>query len=93
MSTDCESKPAAAGRPPLQRWAIVALVLFFPFGFLLAQPCMCREGAVRGFYKSVFFLIVMTRLLYGVLRRDLQRMDFALWTGSFTGFCILVEYL
>ncbi len=92
MNTDCGSKPAVE-RPPLQRWAIAALLLFFPVGFLLAQPCMCREGAVRGFYKSVFFLIVMARLLYGVLRRDLQRVDFALWAGSFTAFCILAEYL
>ena len=80
-------------RPPLQKCAVAVFVAFLILGFILAQPCLCREGAVVGFYKSIFYLIVVLRLLYGILKRNLKILDFLLWIGGFVLFCIVAEYL
>ena len=80
-------------REPLQSGAIAGVIVFLVFGFLLAQPCLCREGAVVGFYKSIFYFIVVVRLLFGILMRNLKKPDFLLWVGGFVLFCIVAECL
>jgi hypothetical protein len=93
MSKENDKSEIVEIRPPLQKGAIAAFVAFFIFGFLLAQPCLCREGAVVGYYKSIFYLIVVLRLLYGILKRNLKKVDFLLWIGGFVFFCIVAESL
>jgi hypothetical protein len=93
MNENTQTEEDARGRRPLQKWAVIAFIIFFIFGYLLAAPCMCREGAARGFYKSIFYVIVIARLLYGLLKRNLKIIDFILWVGSFICFCIIAECL
>jgi hypothetical protein len=75
-------------RPPLQTWAVIGFAVFFILGYLCSLPCLCREGAVIGFYTSILYLIVVLRLLYGVLNRNMKVSDYVLWVGAFTVFFI-----
>ena len=93
MSEENEKSEIVQTRPPLQTGAIAVFVAFLILDFILAQPCLCREGAVIGFYKSIFYLIVVLRLLYGILKRNLKTLDFLLWIGGFVLFCILANSL
>ncbi len=86
-------KESVKSRQPLQRWAIIGFIAFFVFGYFLAAPCLCPAGAVKGFYASIFYAIVVIRLLYGLLKRNLRLSDYLLWVGSFVSFCILTEFL
>ena len=80
-------------RKPLKKDAIAGFILFLIFGFILAQPCLCPQGAVAGFYKSIFYLFVVIRLLYGIIKRNLNLFDFLLWVGGFVVFCVIAESL
>ncbi len=80
-------------RPAIQKWAVVGVIVFFIVGYFLSTPCMCRAGAIKGFYKTIFYVIVIVRLLYGLFKRNLRLADYLLWVISFTGFCILAECL
>ena len=93
MSEENEKSETVETRPPLQKGAIAVSVAFLILGFILAQPCLCREGAVIGFYKSIFYLIVVLRLLDGILKRNLKLVDFLLWIGGFVTFCIVANSL
>jgi hypothetical protein len=93
MTVGPSTKENASRRLPLQKDAIAVFIAFLVVGFLIAQPCLCREGAVAGLYKSIFYLIVAVRLLYGILKRNLRRSDFALWVGGFVLFCVIAESL
>ncbi|MHC4497338.1 MAG: hypothetical protein ACYSYM_16110 [Planctomycetota bacterium] len=93
MSKENDKSGIVETRPPLQKGAIAAFVAFFILGFGLAQPCLCRAGAVVGFYKSIFYLIVVLRLLYGIVKRNLKQSDFLLWVGGFITFCVVAECL
>jgi len=91
MNNDSQAKENVKGRRPLQKWAVVAFIVFFILGYLLASPCLCREGSVKGFYKSIFYIIVIARLLYGIFERNLKVIDFILWVCSFIGFVSLLS--
>ncbi len=93
MNQENDKSKIVETRPPLQKSAVAVFVAFLILGFILAQPCLCREGAVVGFYKSIFYLIVVLRLLYGILKRNLKILDFLLWIGGFVLFCIVAECL
>ena len=84
-----------AGGPqrPIQKWAVAGLIAFFFVGVVLAAPCLCPTGAVKGLYKSGFLLVAGARLLYGFFKRNLTVTDYALWTGGFLVFCVVVESL
>jgi hypothetical protein len=93
MNQKNEKSKIVETRPPLQKSAVAVFVAFLILGFIFAQPCLCREGAVVGFYKLIFYLIVVLRLLYGILKRNLKILDFLLWIGGFVFFCIVAECL
>lgn len=93
MSDDIQTKENVSGRPPIQKWAVVCVIIFFVFGYILSAPCLCREGSIKGFYTTIFYLIVLARLLYGLFKRNLRVVDYLLWVGFFVGFCIFVGYL
>jgi len=93
MSNDIQMKKSVRDRPPLQKWIVMGVIAFFVFGYFLAAPCLCLEGAVKGFYKTIFYLIVLARLLYGLFKRNLRLIDYLLWVSFFVSFCILAEYL
>ncbi len=80
-------------RQPLQKGMIIAVVAFVIIGLAFAQPCLCVAGAVVGSYKSMFYLIAVVRLLYGLLMRRLNRADYLLWVLGFILFCIIAENL
>lgn len=92
MDIDSKTDTNKKERPPIQKWAVVAFIVFFIVGYLFALPCLCQEGAVKGLYKSIFFIIVIGRLLYSIFKRNLKVIDFILWAGSFIGFCLVVEF-
>lgn len=93
MSNENDKSGIVEAGPPLQTGAIAGVVAFTILGFLLAQPCLCMSGRVVGFYKLVFYSIVVLRLLYGILRRNPQVEDFILWIGGFVFFCIVADGL
>jgi hypothetical protein len=78
---------------PLQLWAVRGLLAFFVLGLLASIPCMCREGVVIASYTLVFYIIVLARLLYGVLRQRLTPIDYLAWVGAFVAFCIIAGCL
>ena len=93
MSKEERTKENDSKHPPLQKGAIAAFIIFFIVGFFMALPCLCAEGSVAGLYKSIFYLIVIFRLLYGLIKRNLKISDFLLWIGGFLVFCIIAERL
>lgn len=93
MDIDSQSYKSVKERPPVQKWAVVAFIVFLVIGYLFALPCLCQEGAEKGFYKSIFYVIVIGRLLYGIFKRNPKVVDFILWIGFFIGFCIFVEFM
>jgi len=86
-------KETTKSRPPIQKWAVAGIVIFFVVGYLLASPCLCIEGSVKGAYKTIFYLIVLVRLLYGLFKRNLCPAVFFLWVGGFLLFVIIAENL
>ncbi len=86
-------KQSTSSRPPIQKWAVAAIFIFFVIGYLLASPCLCIEGSVKGAYKTVFYLIVLARLLYGLFKRNLRPAVFFLWVGGFLLFVFIAENL
>ena len=80
-------------RTPFQKGALFGIIAFIIVGYVLAASCLCQAGAVRGKYKSIFYLIVLVRLFYGLLKRNLRLDDYLLWTVAFLLFCIVAEYL
>jgi len=75
-------------RPPLQKWAIIGFIAFFILGWMCSMPVLNREGAVIGFYTAILYLVVVMRLLYGVLNRNMKVADYILWVGAFALFFI-----
>lgn len=73
------------------RW--IAFIAFLILGLFLAMPCLCCQGAVAGLYKSVFYLVVICKLLYGLLRRNIDVSTFGLWIGGYIVFCIIADSL
>ena len=94
-TTNAEDAPeghAVPARSSLAgRW--IAFIAFLIFGLFLAMPCLCRQGAVAGLYKSLFYLIVICRLLYGLLRRNIDISVFGLWIGGYIVFCLVGDSL
>ncbi|MDO8303829.1 MAG: hypothetical protein Q7T18_11360 [Sedimentisphaerales bacterium] len=74
-------------------WQIVVLIVFFIIGFLISQPCLCREGAVKGAVKSMLLLIVLARFGIGLYKNNLTKADFVGWIGVFLVFCFGIEML
>ncbi len=71
-------------------------ILFFVFlvlGFLLSMPCLCLEGAVRGQYKNILFILILIRLLFDIFRGRLKYSTLAIYSVIFVLFCILIEKL
>ncbi len=93
MSKENDKSGIVEAGPPLQTGVIAGFVAFFILGFFLAQPCLCIFGRVVGSYKLIFYLIVVVRLLYGILKRNLKVEDFILWIGGFVFFCIVADGL
>ncbi len=93
MSNDIQIEKSIKERPPIQKWGVVGIVIFFVFGYFLAAPCLCPEGAVKGLYTTIFYLVILARLLYGLFRRNLKLIDYFLLVGFFIGFCVFVEFL
>ena len=93
MNDNIRTEDNVTTRPPIQKWAIVGIVLFFIVGFFLSAPCLCHQGAAKGSYKTIFYIIVLIRLLYGLFKRNLQLVDYLLWVIPFVVFCIVVEII
>jgi hypothetical protein len=81
---------AETALPP---WTVSGVVAFSVLGLLVSLPCLCRQGVGVVQYASVFYIIVLVRLVYGILRRNLRPIDYLVWVGSFIAFCIVAEYL
>jgi hypothetical protein len=75
------------------KWPVIGLVLFIIIGFIFSMPCLCREGAVKGFVKSIFYALVIIRLIYGIYKKNLKRTDYFIWSGVYFTFCIAIECL
>jgi hypothetical protein len=93
MSDGMQTEKSVKDRPPIQKWAVIGVIVFFVLGYILSEPCLCREGAVKGFYMTIFYLIVLVRLLYSLFKRNLRLADYLLWVVFFVVFCIFVAYL
>ncbi|MBN2590678.1 MAG: hypothetical protein JXA96_12515 [Sedimentisphaerales bacterium] len=78
---------------PVPSWAAWGTFIFFLIGLFAAMPCMCREGVIIAQYSSILYIIVLARLPYGILRRNLKKQDFALWVGAFIVFRIIAGCL
>ncbi len=86
-----ESSDAPDSDRPVPKAAWVAFFLFFVIGYMVAAPCLCPGGPLAGRYKLIFFAIVVARLLYGLVRRNITPADFLLWIVGFTVFCFLAD--
>ncbi len=93
MGEPVHDKEVLPLKPTVSKGMIAAFFLFMVIGCLWAMPCLCMEGAVKGRYKSIFYIIVIIRLSYGLLRRKLSWADYLLWVGMFIIFCVLAESL
>jgi len=74
-------------------WQIAVLIIFSVIGIVIALPCLCPQGAVKGLVKSMLFAIVMTRLLFGLYKNNLAIIDIVVWMGAFFVFCFGIEIL
>ena len=93
MNAENDTENRISPQPAVQTWAAVGIVAFFVVGTILALPCLCPEGAVKGLYESIFLLVVGARLLYGFIKRKLTVTDYLLWVGSFVAFYVVAEFL
>jgi len=75
------------------KWQIPTIILFFLIGYIVSMPCLCRTGAAKGQVKSIFLVIVLSRLIFGVYKNHLKISDFVLWMGAYFAFCIGIEIL
>lgn len=81
---------AETALPP---WIVSGVIAFSVLGLFVSLPCLCRQGVDIVQYASVFYVIVLVRLVYGILRRNLRPIDYLAWVGSFIAFCLVAEYL
>jgi hypothetical protein len=93
MDEQTKTQENEVKRPRLQKWAIISTIIFFPIAYVTAMPCLCHRGAVIGQFKTIFLLITMLRLIFGIVKRDLKVNDFILWVVAFFIFCIIAESL
>ena len=93
MSQETNTTMIADKPQPVHKGILISVAAFVVIGLVFAQPCLCVAGAVVGSYKSMFYLIVVVRLLYGILMRRLNRADYLLWVLGFILFCIIAENL
>jgi uncharacterized membrane protein (DUF106 family) len=75
------------------KWQIIVIILFFIIGYIVSMPCLCQAGATKGAVKSMFLLIVLGRLIFGVYKNHLKISDCVLWIGTYFILCIGIEIL
>lgn len=93
MNDNIKTKKTAKRDILGQTPAVAGTILFAILGFFLSSPCMCLEGVARSQPRMIFYVIVLGRLLYGLLKRNLRLSDYLLWVGSFAIFYLLAEWL
>ena len=93
MSEEIQKVESPEEKEPTQKWLVAGIIVFFVSGFLFASPCLCRTGAIKGFYRMIFYVVVLGRMLYGLHKKNFQLADYLIWVGFFVVFCILVEVI
>ena len=82
---------------PVASWTLLkelcALLLFAFLGSILVMPCLCREGAIAGQYKSIFFLLVLLRLSWSICRRTFRIEDYFTYFAILIAFCLWADAL
>jgi len=81
----------ATPHKPIQKWALICLIVYSFIGGMLALPDMSKEGILKGTYTMAMYAVVNLRLVYGLLKRNLCPLDFVGWCGAFLVFVAFVE--
>ena len=75
---------------PVESWAVWWTLLFYLYGsFVSLAPRLCYENRFIAPCSIIFFIIALTRLVYGIVSKKLKPADYALWVGGFIIFRFL----
>jgi hypothetical protein len=72
--------------------ALIALLLFFVVGFLLACPLLTVGGEAGGYCKMAVFLLLFFRLAWCMYKRKFRFRDYFIYLAIVIVVCIAVDY-